>query len=163
MKRLVSWMLLLLPALLIAAAQMQPLAAPVSASPDAGTVVIQPDDGAIRPSNSTFPQTHESPIAMPTLLGRTLEYATSIWDNDEPLPQIVVENMGDDPRLVVVRQQPAPGTMIVPEDTRIVLTLGYGPVVLPTFAPTPMPSLKVLAAAVGQATLLRGPYIQNLT
>ncbi|MFL5805315.1 MAG: metallophosphoesterase [Roseiflexaceae bacterium] len=162
MRRLVPWMLILLPALLIAATQMQPLAAPASASPDADTVVIQPNDGAIRPPSSSYPQTRETPIEMPILLGQTLDYATGIWDSDEPLPEIVVENMGDDPRLVVVRQQPAPGTMIVPEHTRIVLTLGYGPVVLPTFAPTPMPSLKVLAAALGVATLLRGPYIQNL-
>ena len=62
---------------------------------------------------------------MPVLLGRSLEYATGIWDSDEPLPEIVIENMGDDPKLVVVKQDPAPGMMIVPEDTRITLTLGY--------------------------------------
>jgi 3',5'-cyclic AMP phosphodiesterase CpdA len=164
MKRPIIWIfLLLLPALLLGAFQTQSFVAPASASVSLPTAVIRLEDDADRAPGSTFPATHEELIEMPILLGRSLEYATSIWDNDEPLPEIVVENMSDDPALMVVEQDPAPGTMIVPEDTRITLKLGYGPVVLPTPQPTPMPSLKSLAAPLGTATLLRGPYVQNLT
>ncbi len=99
---------------------------------------------------------------MPDLLGRSLEYATGIWDNDGPLPEIVVEGASGDPRLVVVRQQPLPGTLIVPEFTQVVLTLGLGPVVQPSPSPTPPPRLSAAIAALGQATLLRAPYVQNL-
>ena len=112
----------------------------------------------------------EQPIHMPDLIGRSLEYATGIWDADEAMPQFIVESLSNEPNLVVVRQQPAPGTMILPSQTLIKLTLDQGPVQRPSPSPTPLPptplsksNLKLFAAeAAGQATLLRAPYVQNL-
>src|SRR5215216_1654903 len=109
------------------------------------------------------PQTEDEPVHMPDLIGRSLEYATSIWDDDEPLPQFRIERLSNGPDLVVVRQQPAPGTLIHPSETAVVLVLDKGPVVRPKASPTPRPSLSSLSAAVGTATLLRSPYIQNVT
>ncbi len=108
-------------------------------------------------------QTEGEPIHMPDLIGQTLEYATIIWDNDEPLPQIRVQGVPDGPNVFVVRQQPAPGTLIHPSETTIVLTLGRGPVIRPAPSPTPKPHQNSLSILAGTATLLRSPYIQNLT
>ena len=119
--------------------------------------------GTMQPTQGSIPALTEGeqPIHMPDLIGRSLDYATGIWDNNEQLPQIRVERLSNGPNLVVVRQQPAPGTLIVPAQASIVLTLGQGPVVRPS--PTPLPRLNSIAAAPGQATLLRAPYVQNLT
>ncbi len=115
------------------------------------------------PADGDIPAlTEGQPIHMPDLLGRSLDYATSIWDEDEPLPQIVVERVSNDPNLVVVRQTPAPGTLIIPGQTRIVLTLGSGSVILPSPSATRKPRLGAAVVALGQATLLRAPYVQNL-
>src|SRR6266540_2825625 len=100
---------------------------------------------------------------MPDLIGRSLDYAISIWDNDETLPQIRVEGAANGPNVVIVRQQPAPGTLILPSQATIVFTLGKGPVIRPTPSPTPSPRPSSLAVAAGTATLLRSPYVQNLT
>src|SRR5215211_7436990 len=117
MKRFGTWLLLLLLALLVGAVQPRTLAGPAAPT-------TQPVAGPIRPAeSSSYPDTHEEPIEMPDLRGRSLEYATGIWDDDEPLPQFVVERRSSSPSAVVVQQQPAPGTLIVPEHTRIVLTL----------------------------------------
>ncbi len=111
----------------------------------------------------------EQPIHMPDLIGRSLDYATGIWETDEAMPQISVESLNNGPDLVVVRQQPAPGTLIIPSKTLIKLTLGQGPVQRPSPSPTPLPptplakSNQSLFAAASQATLLRAPYVQNLT
>ncbi|HEU5011855.1 MAG TPA: metallophosphoesterase, partial [Roseiflexaceae bacterium] len=107
------------------------------------------------------PRTEGEPIHMPDLLGRTLEYATNIWDEDEPLPQITVKRLSNDNNVVIVQQSPAPGTMIVPEHTRIQLTLDHGPAPRP--APVPSTTARPHAATASQATLLRSPYVQNLT
>ena len=64
----------------------------------------------------------ERPVHMPDLLGQTLEYATSIWDDDEPLPRFVVIYRSRAPDAMVVAQDPPPGTLIVPEDTTITFT-----------------------------------------
>lgn len=120
-------------------------------------ITLPPDEGII-PS-----LTEDEPIHMPDLIGRSLDYATSIWDTDEELPQIRVERLSNGPNLVVVRQQPVPGTLIHPSQTVIVLTLGQGPVQRPKPSPTASPSISLLAVADGQATLLRPPYVQNLT
>jgi predicted phosphodiesterase len=112
--------------------------------------------------NDVPAQTEGEPIHMPDLVGQSLDYATSIWDEDEPLPQIVVEPLSDGPNLVVVGQTPAAGTWIIPAQTRIVLTLGPGPVTRPSPSPTPEPRFSAAVAVAGQATLLRAPYVQNL-
>src|SRR5215216_1586625 len=108
-------------------------------------------------------QTEDEPIHMPDLIGRSLDYAISIWDNDEPLPKIRVEGIANGSNVVIVRQQPAPGTLILPSHATIVFTLGRGPVIRPTPSPTSSPRPSSLAAAAGTATLLRSPYIQNVT
>jgi hypothetical protein len=127
-----------------------------------------------RPVHNVEAHTHDDPIHMPDLLGRTLDYAANIWDDDEPLPQIVVERLSAGDDLVIVAQQPAPGVMIVPEHTRITLTLDRGPYT--RLAPTPTPTPRVGRAAPdappdGAATtdeaplvtLLRAPYVQRVT
>ena len=123
--------------------------------------------GAMPPIQDSIPAlTDGQPIHMPDLIGRSLEYATGIWDNDEELPQFRVERLSNGVNLVVVRQQPAPGTLIVPSQALIELTLGEGPVIRPKSSPTPLPSsssINSFAEALGQATLLRAPYVQNLT
>src|SRR5262245_19238752 len=103
----------------------------------------------------------ERPVHMPDLLGQTLEYATSIWDDDEPLPKFVVIYRSRAPDAVVVAQDPPAGTLIVPEDTTITFTIDRGPVVRLKPSPTPKPRAS-LASAAGVATLLRAPYVQNL-
>jgi predicted phosphodiesterase len=103
----------------------------------------------------------ERPVHMPDLLGQTLEYATTIWDDDEPLPKFVVIRRSRAPDAVVVAQDPSPGTLIVPEDTTITFTIDRGPVMRPRPSPTPKPRIS-LAAATGSATLLRAPYVQNV-
>jgi predicted phosphodiesterase len=119
--------------------------------------------GALQTEEGDIPsQTEGDPIHMPDLIGRSLDYATSIWDSDEPLPQIRVERLSNGANLVVVRQQPAPGTLIVPSQATIVLTLGQGPVLRPKPSPTPRPLQSSVAAVAGQATLLRAPYVQNV-
>jgi hypothetical protein len=140
----------------------------------AGAVYVQP--GASSAAGSLTPEPlptrapvawgdsaahHEQPIHMPDLLGQTLEYATGIWDDDEPLPKFVVIRRSGAPDAVVVQQDPAPGTLIVPEDTTITFTIDRGPVVRPRSSPTPEPRVS-LAAAAGTATLLRAPYVQNV-
>jgi len=105
--------------------------------------------------------TYGQPVHMPDLLGRSLDYAISIWDSDEALPQIRVVGPTNDPSLVVVAQQPAPGTLIVPGQTTIMLTMGNEQIQQPLSSPTPEPPSSLVAA--GQATLLRLPYVQNLT
>ena len=66
----------------------------------------------VHPSATSTPaQIDGQPIHMPNLLGQSLDYATSIWDEDEALPQIVVERLSDRPDVVVVQQTPAAGTM----------------------------------------------------
>jgi hypothetical protein len=133
-------------------------AAPIATSTLANPVVKLP------PAEPGIPaQTENDPVNMPDLIGRSLDYATSIWDNDETLPQILVEGVSNGPDIVVVRQLPAPGTLIFPSKATIVLTLGKGPVIRPKASPTPLPSPNLLSAAAGTATLLRSPYIQNLT
>ncbi len=134
----------------------------VGASAPAGPTATQTSSVPIGAVNDIPALTDGEPIHMPNLLGRSLEYSTSIWDPDEPLPQIVVEGLSGDPRFVVVRQRPAPGTLIIPERTQVVLTLGFGPVVQPSPSPTPLPRLSAAAAVFGEATLLRAPYVQNL-
>lgn len=165
MKRFSLWLVILvLPALIVGIVQAQTHTSSPSASAGLNAPTPQPETGTMRPlEGSTYAATHEEPIYMPDLLGRSLEYATSIWDDDEPLPQIIIERLSDAPDAVVVRQQPAPGTLIVQEDTTVVLTLGEGPVMRPAPSPTPLPRLNTIAAAAGQATLLRLPYVQNVT
>jgi Calcineurin-like phosphoesterase/Purple acid Phosphatase, N-terminal domain len=120
--------------------------------------------GTLPPEAGDIPAlTEGQPIHMPDLIGRSLDYATMIWDEDEPLPQFRVERLSNEPNLIVVRQQPAPGTLIIPSQTLIVLTLGKGPVQRPSPTPTPLPPQSALAPAAGQATLLRAPYVQNVT
>jgi hypothetical protein len=103
----------------------------------------------------------ERSVHMPDLLGQTLEYATSIWDDDEPLPRFAVIYRSRAPDAIVVAQDPPAGTLIVPEDTTITFTIDRGPVVRPRPSPTPKPRVS-LAAATGVATLLRAPYVQNV-
>src|SRR5438067_2165738 len=97
MKRLVAWMLaLLLPILVVGTVQTRTLSGSASAAL-AGRAEV-PAVGTIRPAQgSSLPAVHEEPIEMPDLLGRSLEFATGIWDDDEPLPQIVVERLSDGP------------------------------------------------------------------
>src|SRR5690349_6767552 len=78
-----------------------------------------------------FQATGERPVHMPDLLGQTLEYATSIWDDDEPLPKFVVVRRSGAPDAVVVQQDPPAGTLIIPEKTTITFTIDRGPVVRP--------------------------------
>src|SRR5574341_510906 len=160
MRRFTLW--LLVPALAVALSSLPrgndvSGAAAAHVRPSATSTPAQPIGGAEVPA-----QTDGQPIHMPDLLGQSLDYATSIWDADEPLPQIVVERLSSAPNLVVVGQSPAAGTLISPGQTRIVLTLGSGPVVRPAPSPTPLPRVKSFAQALGQATLLRAPYVQNL-
>src|SRR5512132_317423 len=108
-----------------------------STTPNAG----QPPQGDIPPL------TEDEPVNMPDLLGQSLDYATMIWDNDETLPTIRVEGAPNGPGMVVIRQSPAPGTLIHPSQATIVLTLGKGPVVHPKAGPTPSPSFTQLNAA----------------
>ncbi len=127
--------------------------------------------GAMPPIQDSIPAlTDGQPIHMPDLIGRSLEYATGIWDDDDGLPQFRVDRLSNGENLVVVSQQPAPGTLIVPSQALIELTLGKGPANRPRPSPTPAPltlpnSINSFAAAeaFGQATLLRAPYVQNLT
>src|SRR5436853_4369846 len=126
MRRFGTWLLLLLlPALLVGMVRPQALAG--HAAPTA-----QPVAGSIRPAeSSSYPRTVAETIEMPDLRGRSLEYATGIWDDDEPLPQIAVEWRSTSPNAVIVQQLPAPGTPIIPEITHILLTMGNGPVLRP--------------------------------
>jgi hypothetical protein len=150
MKRLTTWSrILVLPALVIAATSA--LAGP---PPPKTPLVLD---------QSVPPRTEDEPIHMPDLRGRTLEYATDIWDDDEPLPQIAVVRLSSDPNAVVVRQQPAPGTPIVPEGAKITLTLGKAFVAPNSNTPSAPARFPQVVAAAGQATLLRSPYLQNLT
>ena len=133
-------------------------APPVDLSPM--PVITLPTSAGKLPSPS-----EDDPIHMPYLIGHTLEYATGIWDSEDEdeMPQFRVERLSNAPDLVVVSQQPTPGTLIVPAHTLIVITLGQGPIQRPNAQPTPSPDPNVFAAAAGQATLLRPPYVQNLT
>src|SRR5262249_42516010 len=108
-----------------------------------------------------YPARGERPIRMPDLLGQTLEYATGIWDDDEPLPRFMVIRRSGAPDAVVVQQDPLPGTMIIPQHTTITFTIDRGPERRPKPSPTPAPPAS-FASAAGVATLLRAPYIQNL-
>ena len=146
--------ILLIAVLAIPAQTTQPT---VIATPPTPAATLPPVEPGI-PS-----QTENDPVHMPDLVGRSLEYATGIWDNDETLPQFRIEGMRDGPGVVVVRQQPEPGTLIIPSQATIVLVLGKGPVIRPAPSPTPEPSPSSLAAPAGTATLLRSPYVQNLT
>jgi hypothetical protein len=158
MKRFSIWIFVLLPVFVAGALQLQARSSTAAAlAPQNLVGTVQPTEG------SSLPATHDEAMHMPDLLGRTLDFATGIWDNDEPLPQIVVTRLSDAPDAVVVHQEPAPGTLIVAEDTRVLLTLGQGPVFRPAASPTPLPPLNAIAAASGQATLLRSPYVQNVT
>jgi len=162
MKRYVIWLIVLVVPILVAG-MMQTQTLLGSAPVVPRTSVIERDSESIRPTaSSSLAVVHEEPIEMPDLLGRSLEFAIGIWDDDEPLPRFVVERRSNAPNLVVVQQQPAPGTLIVPEDTTITLTLDTGPVLRPAPSPTPLPPLNVIALAAGQATLLRAPYVQNV-
>ena len=161
MKRFGTWPLLLLLALLVGAVQPRTFAGGATAVAPAAP---PPTPGSIRPAeSSTYPRTVAETIEMPDLRGRTLDYATGIWDDDEPLPQIAVEWRSNSPNAVIVQQLPAPGTRIIPEITHILLTMGNGPVLRPAPSPTPAPPLAAIAALEGTATLLRAPYVQNLT
>jgi hypothetical protein len=165
MKRFALRLILLLASVLVVGlVQPQILAGNASVPIRSDATILQPGDSSMRPpESSSYAETHEEPIHMPDLLGRSLDFALGIWDDDEPLPEIVVERVSNDPDLVVVRQHPAPGTLIVQEDTRVVLALGRELPVRPSPTPTPPPSLKALAAPIGQATLIRSPYIQSPT
>ena len=155
---------LFIPLIAVALVQPQTLAGNVTIPERSGATRLQLGDRLMRPlEGSVYAETSDEAIHMPDLLGRSLDYAMGIWDDDEPLPEIVVERLSDDPNLVVVRQQPAPGTLIVQEDTKVVLTLGRELPARPSPTPTPPPSLKALAAPIGQATLIRSPYVQSLT
>jgi hypothetical protein len=159
MKRFVLWMSVLLSSILVISATRTPS---FVISPATPTSTARPTVGTPQIFDATVSAlTEGQPIQMPDLLGRSLAYATGIWDNDEPLPKFVIERLSDGPDLIVVRQQPASGTMIFPEQTTITLTLGSGPVVQPSPTPTPTRRLNT-AAVVGQATLLRPPYVQNV-
>jgi hypothetical protein len=144
--------MLLLPALAIGAARSNTLAA----SP--------PPPRAPRTLDTAVPaRTDGQPIHMPDLRGRTLEYATDIWDDDEPLPKFVIERLNSAPDAVVVRQQPAPGTLVIPEDTTVTFTLGKATAAPNSTGPSAPARFAPVKAAAGQATLLRAPYLQNLT
>jgi 3',5'-cyclic AMP phosphodiesterase CpdA len=162
MKRYVIWLIVLVVPLLVAGmVQTQTLLGSAPVVPR--TSVITRDSEAIRPTeSSSLAVVHEEPIEMPDLTGRSLDFAIGIWDDDEPLPRFVVERRSNAPDLVVVQQQPAPGTLIVPEDTTITLVLDTGPAIGPAPSPTPLPPLNASALAAGQATLLRAPYVQNV-
>ena len=154
---------LFIPLIAVALVQPQTLAGNVTIPERSDATRLQLGDRLMRPlEGSVYAETSDEAIHMPDLLGRSLDYAMGIWDDDEPLPEIVVERLSDDPNLVVVRQQPAPGTLIVQEDTKVVLTLGRELPARPSPTPTPPPSLKALAAPIGQATLIRSPYVQSL-
>ncbi|MGH2523070.1 MAG: PASTA domain-containing protein, partial [Anaerolineales bacterium] len=146
----------------------------------APSIVGTQPDGTARPASSLAtptgrvplgsvhgipPLTEDEPIEMPNFLGQPLEYAQLIWeeDDEEFIPIIVKQPDNADPaHLIVVKQEPAPGVIILPEDTQVVLTLGFGPLVLPPPSPTPLPRRQSLAAPLDTATLLRSPYVQDL-
>src|SRR6478672_2381514 len=107
MKRLALWSLVLLLTALVIAASGSAAAGPPT--PRTPRVLEQ----------SVPSRTEGQPIHMPDLRGRTLEYATDIWDDDEPLPKFVVERLNSAPDAVVARQQPAPGALIIPENTTV--------------------------------------------
>jgi hypothetical protein len=164
MKRFTIWtIMLLLPLVFVGTLQTHVSNSSTSAAraldttPSPTSALVQAGDGVIDTAS------HHELIPMPDLLGSSLQDAIGVWDDDEPLPQFVVQPHPDDPSLVVVAQQPAPDTPIVPEDTTVVLTLGRGPVLRPSPIPTPPPPAQLQAAAFGQATLLRWPYVQNLS
>ena len=165
MKRFLTSIFVLPAILLIAAVGSYGQAGTTAPSGPIATNTSLAPVGTMQPTQdgSISDVTGDGPIHMPDLIGRSLDYATNIWDEDEPLPHIRVEYLSAGPNLIVVRQQPAPGTLIVPGDTTIVFTLGHGPVVRPRPSPTPLPHLNSMAAVQGQATLLRSPYVQNLT
>jgi hypothetical protein len=151
MKRLAIWSLVLL------------LTALVIATTSAGAAGPPPPKTPRVLEQSVSARTEDEPIHMPDLRGRTLEYATDIWDDDEPLPQITVVRLNRDPNAVVVRQQPAPGTLVVPARARITLTLGKATAAPNSNGPSAPARFPRITAAAGQATLLRPPYLQNLT
>jgi len=151
MKRLATWSLvLLLTALVIAASGAAAAGPPTPRTP---RVLEQ----------SVPSRTEDEPIHMPDLRGRTLEYATGIWDDDEPLPKFIIERLNSAPDAVVVRQQPAPGVLVIPEDTTVTLTLGKATAAPNSTGPSAPARFAPVKAAAGQATLLRAPYLQNLT
>ncbi|HSJ85626.1 MAG TPA: metallophosphoesterase family protein, partial [Anaerolineales bacterium] len=156
--------LIVFPAILLIAVLIIPGPIGIAAPAQAGANTPSPTP--VRTINDTgdVPSAAEDePVHMPDLIGQTLEYATSIWDNDEPLPQIRLQGVPDGPNVFIVRQQPAPGTLIHPSEATLVLTLGRGPVARTKASPTPAPSPSLLNTTAGTATLLRPPYIQNLT
>ena len=105
MKRLATWSLvLLLTALVIAASGAAAAGPPTPRTP---RVLEQ----------SVPSRTEDEPIHMPDLRGRTLEYATDIWDDDEPLPQITIVRLSSDPNAVVVER----GVVREPADLRRVV------------------------------------------
>jgi hypothetical protein len=162
MKR-IRYSLIVFPTILLIAALIVPGQIGIAASAQASEGT--PSPAPVRTVNDTgdIPSAAEDePVHMPDLIGQTLEYATIIWDNDEPLPQIRVEGVPDGPNVFIARQQPAPGTLIHPSEATIVLTLAKGPVARTKASPTPAPSQSLLSVAAGTATLLRPPYIQNL-
>ncbi len=157
--------LLVFPTILLIVTLALPTRGSMAAAPQPTVVSPSPTPvDTLPPAEPGIPSvTEDDPVHMPDLIGRSLEYATGIWDNDEPLPKFQVKGVSNGPDIVVVDQQPAPGTLIFPPKATIVLTLGKGPVVRPKASPTPQPSLSALAAPAGTATLLRSPYVQNLT
>ncbi|MBI5031580.1 MAG: metallophosphoesterase, partial [Chloroflexi bacterium] len=163
MKHFTSWVLALVALLIMLVISRTP---PGEAAPP-GAVATQtpiPPVRTVPPDAGDIPAlTDGQPIHMPDLLGQSLEYAMSIWDEDDGLAQITVRRLNNDPNLIIVRQEPAPGTLIVPERTRVVLDLGRGPIVRPRPSPTPLPRIGAMTALAGQATLLRQPYVQNVT